>query len=73
MSSNQISDFKPGDTVVYVARHKHNSGQQFFFEDCEPGQVSSLNDSFVFVKFWDGDTLKTTAQACSPSDLWHRK
>lgn len=61
-----VGDFKSGDTVVYVPKHKQAN---MTHDDCEPGKVTSVNDTYVHVLF-DG---KTGSQACYPTDLWHRK
>jgi len=66
----KTSDFKQGDPVVYVPHHAHGD---LHHKDCEPGIVSSVNDSYVFVKYfpqlyrfgWEG----TTSKATSASDL----
>ena len=66
--------FRRGDRVIYVPLHVH---QDFRHPDCEHGVVSSVNDSYVFVKF-DGKFTREriidpdwniTAQACDPDDL----
>ena len=70
-SSNIVTDFKNGDTVVYVPRHKQENRT---LDDCEPGRVTSANDTYVFVQFMDknGEYSNPHSQACYPSDLWHR-
>ena len=68
-SSNTVSSFKQMDTVVYVPRHKQSERT---LEDCEPGRVTSINDTYVFVQFMDNEGYKPNSQACYPCDLWHR-
>lgn len=59
----KISRFRQFDDVVYCPRR----GNQ------ERGMVSSFNERFVFVKFYEQLRLHgwngTTAQACSDMDL----
>lgn len=64
---NTLDDFKPGDIVYYKAI----GGKRL-------GQVSSINTSYVFVKFTLDDSysrgldikkLQYTSQACNPMFL----
>ena len=64
-------DFKKGERVRYIPTHAANAQSK----DCQNGVVSSINDSWVFVKY---DNLMSimitgdepyTAQATSPEDL----
>lgn len=69
-STNKLSDFKEGHSVVYVPKNKQAN---MTHDDCVAGVVSSVNDTFVFVKYYDKrGQLETTAQATSPEDLWFR-
>lgn len=60
----KTTDFKEGDRVAYKARHEATLIW---------GTVSSVNDTYVFVRFdeqvsklgWHG----TTSQACTPKQL----
>lgn len=62
-------DFYPGQIVIYIPNHAGD----IHHPDCEKGVVSSVNDSYVFVKFdkivdslgWDD----TTSQSCYPNSL----
>ena len=58
----ELSDFKPGEPVTYVPYHAHGDRGH---SDCEHGEVSSVNDTYVFVRF----KLGGTAQACKPDQL----
>ena len=69
-SPNTVADFKKGDTVVYVAGHKQATRT---LDDCEPGRVTLVNDTYVFVQFMDKQgNYFPNSQACDPHDLWHR-
>jgi hypothetical protein len=57
-----LADFRPGQRVRYVPYHAHGDARH---EDCEDGQVSSVNAHFVFVRF--GASLH--GQACKPDQL----
>jgi hypothetical protein len=67
-------NFAPGDDVIYIPTQAHGDKNH---PDCEHGRVSSVNESYVFVKFnakvarlgWEG----TTAEACDPFSLAKRK
>ena len=66
----KLSDFKPGDRVVYVPNHAFGDKNH---EDSIKGTVSSVNGYCVFVRFdqqvekfgWEG----TTAQGCQLRNL----
>ena len=58
-------DFKVGQAVIYVPYHAHDDLNH---EDCEHGVVSSMNDTFIFVRF--GASI--TGQACKPDQLVRR-
>jgi len=69
------SNFKKGDHVTYVPTHAQgNTGHP----DCTQGVVSSVNDTFVFVKYNNNMCIMTTgdepytAQATSPGNLVKR-
>lgn len=63
-------NFCPQDRVIYFPYHAAGDANH---PDIETGQVSSVNQKFVFVKFdkqvallgWEG----TTSQACDPLQL----
>jgi len=63
-------DFKPNDRVAYVPHEAHGNVNH---PNVQRGTVSSINKSFVFVRFdktvarlgWEG----TTSQSCRPDDL----
>ena len=56
--------------VVYIPTHAKNDINH---PDCEWGQVSSVNEQFVFVKFYKQlakfGWLGVTSQSVSPDDL----
>lgn len=62
--------FQPNDRVIFIPHHADGN---FSHPDVVSGQVSSIGNKFVFVKFdkqvamlgWDG----TTSQACDPLQL----
>ena len=64
------TDFHKGDRVIYVPGIAHGDPKH---EACEHGQVSSVNEKYVFVRLdktvaklgWEG----TTSQSCRPEDL----
>ena len=59
--------FKAGDTVRYVPHHAHGDVSH---KDCENGIVSSVNNSFVFVRYYyPQGGLHLHAQATDPDDL----
>lgn len=66
----ELSDFKPGDRVVYIPNHAYGDRSH---ADCRWGTVSLVNTVCVFVKFdeqtsklgWEG----TTSQGCYPHTL----
>lgn len=65
-----VNDFNEGDTVVYIPKHKQGNHT---LEDCEAGKVTSVNDTYVHVKYLDNNgEYKTNSQATYPNDLWHR-
>ena len=51
--------FKKGDAVRYVPVYAHDSSHF----DCENGVVSSVTDTFVFVKY--GKHIKTGDESCT--------
>lgn len=57
------------DKVFYIPKHRQDNVTS---DDCQPGKVTSINESYIFVKFMDGDVYLENSQACSPSDLKHR-
>lgn len=59
------SEYRKGDLVLYVPFHAHGEKNQDKAEGAERGIVSSVNSSFVFVRFGDGETAK----GCLPADL----
>lgn len=62
----ELSDFKPGDRVKYVPYHAHGNRQHM---DCEDGEVSSVNSTYVFVRFVKQGLMQRTGQACLPNQL----
>lgn len=70
MSKHKLTDFKPGDEVIYIPGHAHGDRAH---SDSRWGRVSSVNNHCVFVRFnetvaklgWEG----TTSQGCNPEDL----
>lgn len=62
-------DFAEGDEVYYLPTHKLESP---YAEDREYGVVSSTNDLYVHVKFYEPGTtsLRTNSQACSRRNLF---
>lgn len=67
-------EYKPGDLVVYIPNHAYND---YCHKDLEFGIVSSLNDSYVFIKIYRNkyhsrtftETQSHTAQACKRENL----
>jgi len=45
----KIRDFKRGMQIVYVPTHANGDLEH---SDCEYGFVSSINDRFVFCRYW---------------------
>lgn len=62
----KTTDFQPGDHVRYVPPWAKGNANH---ESCENGVVSSVNDTFVFVKYIRGGALNTTATATRPDCL----
>lgn len=58
-----VADFEVGQNVKYIPNHA--DGDQAH-PDCEEGQVTSKNDTYVFVKF---NPLNANGQACKPTNL----
>jgi len=58
----ELSEFKPGERVVYVPYHADGDRSH---PDCERGVVTSINDHYVFVQFKPG----AVSQACKPDQL----
>lgn len=73
MSTTQ--DFSKGDSVRYVPRHANGDLNH---KDCQNGVVSSVNDSWVFVKYDNAMCIMVTgdepytAAATDPNDLVKR-
>ncbi len=71
----KTTDFKKGDSVLYIPTHAHGNKSH---PDCERGVVSSINDRFIFVKYDNLMCIMTTgdepytAKATSPEDLVKR-
>lgn len=69
-------EFSLSDLVVYIPNHANNNRNH---EDCEYGIVSSINESYVFVKFYKTkykditikEALQYTAHACKRENLKH--
>ncbi len=65
-------EFGKGDHVLYIPSHANGDAKH---KDCQRGVVSSINNSFVFVKYdCLARTMVTgdepyTAQATNPNDL----
>ena len=57
----ELSDFARGDRVRYVPYHAQGNVRH---QDCENGIVTSVSESFVFVRF-KGET----SEACKPDQL----
>jgi hypothetical protein len=58
---------KPGDRVIYVPTHAKGDLNH---PDSERGVVSSLNDTYVFVKYIRHGILQETSQATRYEDLY---
>lgn len=56
-----VTEKNIGDLVTYVPRHVNGDANH---KDAEKGNISSINDHFVFVKF-----KYASGQACRPDDL----
>ena len=65
-STNSTAEFKAGKRVTYVPYHAHGDRNH---PDCESGEVSSTNDTYVFVRFVRNGVFQSTAQACRPDQL----
>lgn len=59
----KIEEAEAGMSVIYIPGHAHGDRGH---KDCEPGIVSSKNDTNVFVKFHLNAVYGT---ACNPDDL----
>lgn len=59
-----LSEVKQGQEVVYIPRHLRGKPEQM--QNRERGKVTSWNDSYIFVRFFND----TTSKACSPADLF---
>lgn len=67
MSALTLSDFVPGDKVLYVPGVAQGDERH---EACERGVVSSTNDHYVFVRYYRRDgTLPDGGVATHVSDL----
>ncbi len=55
--------------VLYVPSHYIDEFKKGKHKDCEKGIISSMNDKFVFVKYYRNGVLQNTAQATDPKDL----
>ena len=64
--TTSVKSFKEGDKVRYIPPQ---ANKNMLHSSCEDGIVSSVNDTFVFVKFFIKGVLDITPKACSPSDL----
>lgn len=62
-TNKTVSDFKKGQNVKYIPSHADNDTSH---PDCEEGQVTSVSDCYVFVKF---NHLNSNGQACNPKNL----
>lgn len=70
----KIKEFKIGEFVIYVPNHANGD---ILHPDCEEGIVSSMNDKFIFVKFYRSKNfnrtietaLKLGAQICDRTNL----
>ena len=71
-SGSAVTDFKEGDAVVYIRRDKL---RRPYLDDCEPGIVSSVSETYIHVKFWNQKLQKydETSKPCYPGQLWKRK
>ena len=70
----KTSDFKKGDKVIYIPNHANGPNHN----DCKRGVVSSINDTYVFVKYDNAMCFMVTgdepytAQATYPENLIKR-
>ena len=63
----ELSDFKPGEEVLYVPYHAEGNREH---KDCERGWVSSINDFYVFVRFVrDAENRGFGSHACKDDQL----
>lgn len=60
----RLDEAKPGMNVRYVPYHADG---EIGHSDCETGVVSSVSESYIFVRFGLAGT--GTAQACNPDQL----
>lgn len=63
--------FKPGMQVLYIPRHANGDPRH---PDCEHGIVTSVNQTYVFVRYWRmngsmGPELSSYPAATDPKDL----
>jgi hypothetical protein len=65
----EISNFEPGDQIIYIPTHANDDP---YHPDAELGFVTSKNNKVVFCRYWDGQRLRTTAnsEATNPDDLY---
>lgn len=74
----EIVEFAEKDPVIYIPNHAQGNINH---EDCESGIVSSMNEKYVFVKFYRNkfinitvdEALTLTAQACKRENLKHER
>jgi len=60
--------FKVGEKVVYIPRHANNDPTH---KDCEIGEVSSIRNGKVYVKYMRNGILQETAELTPVELLGH--
>lgn len=71
MQTLTVKDFKPGMKVLYVPAHAKGNVRH---PDCEWGIVSSVNDTFVFVRYArNSGGYRQQGIATRPEDLLIRE
>ena len=67
-TGNTVEDFKSeiSKQVTYVPEHANGDR---YHKDSQKGIVSSVNNTYVFVKYIINGNIQETAQATSPRNL----
>jgi len=65
----RITDIKVGDELVYIPHHLLVGEKSKIVKEENLGEVTSFNDTYVFVRYKD----KSGSQATKPEDLYSLK
>lgn len=68
-------EFSIGQHVYYIPKHLMNPDLYLTHPEVESGIISSMNDKFIFVRFFEVDMgsvirLQDTGKACSKDNLF---